>query len=653
MTGSNPRGVLRTLLHDTRANVMVIVAIAVIPMTAMAGSAIDIARLYTVKARLQQACDAGALAGRRFMTGTKLDTNAKTQARKFFDNNFPAGWFLTNAVDFTASDTADGQVAGNAVATVPMTIMGKALFGAKPVALTATCEARLEITNADVMFVLDTTGSMACSASDSTTACSTYVGLNPAVQTSGIWAVPEKSDARIKDLRTAVVEFYKTLNQAVDTNARLRFGFVTYTSTVNVGGLLSSANLVSDWDYESRVANYTTAKHTPSTGSWSGWGTEQTFGSSISSSNCDKYGTNQSFSQGSSSFNPNPSGNPAPAVPTAVVTGGAKPGNVTSIEYRRKSWSGSGTGNGTCKREQRSATTTYSTRYAFTDWTYKQVNYDVSGFKGGSATIAPGTDGTVATSKSYNALELAAAVSGGTTTLVSWKGCIEERDTDAVTSFDSNDLPPDLDIDLPATSRETRWRPMWPEIIYDKDKDNPDAKTGYVSCGKPAQKLQVMTETQVSNYVNAADFKAIGGTYHDTGMIWGARLLSPTGLFASENATAPNGKPISRNIIFMTDGAMAPNIDIYGLYGYERYDKRVGGGSTDLEARHNARFAAVCEAAKNKNITIWVIAYAQTMTTTLKDCASPGKDFYAADKDDLKDAFENIAKQIADLRLSK
>ena len=41
------------------------------------------------------------------------------------------------------------------------------------------------------------------------------------------------------------------------------------------------------------------------------------------------------------------------------------------------------------------------------------------------------------------------------------------------------------------------------------------------------------------------------------------------------------------------------------------------------------------------------------MTTTLSGCASPGKAYYAADDASLNTAFQNIAKQIADLRLSK
>ena len=48
-----------------------------------------------------------------------------------------------------------------------------------------------------------------------------------------------------------------------------------------------------------------------------------------------------------------------------------------------------------------------------------------------------------------------------------------------------------------------------------------------------------------------------------------------------------------------------------------------------------------------------VVAYAQSMTTELENCATRGKAVYAADDDELKEAFQKIAKQIAQLRLSK
>jgi hypothetical protein len=276
-----------------------------------------------------------------------------------------------------------------------------------------------------------------------------------------------------------------------------------------------------------------------------------------------------------------------------------------------------------------------------------------------------------------------------------WQGCIEERNTVVgATSYDQNSLPDDLDPDKPVvtdvdanglpTTKDTRWRPMWPDVIYYRGNsvapftdtssnsnanstpqpyDNSNyqntngvsyLKAGYITCGKPAQRLAVMTRTDVSNFVNASDFKAIGGTYHDTGMIWGTRLISPSGLFASDTAAWPNRQAPNRFIVFMTDGQMAPNTSIYGMYGMEQYDQRVTGGSFSNDTGyHNARFLAECAAAKARNITVFVVGFGQTLNSQLKACASPGQAYYASDNASLKTAFQKIAQQVAMLRISK
>ena len=177
---------------------------------------------------------------------------------------------------------------------------------------------------------------------------------------------------------------------------------------------------------------------------------------------------------------------------------------------------------------------------------------------------------------------------------------------------------------------------------------------GYAACGKPAQRLKVMTRTEVSNYVNATDFKALGSTYHDTGMIWGLRLISPTGLFAADTAAAPGRKAPNRYIVFMTDGITAPNTLIYGMYGMEYYDRRVTGGSYSNEADyHNARLLAECSAAKARNIEVFVVGFGQTLTSVLTSCASPGDAYYASDNAGLTNAFRAIAGKVAMLRISK
>ena len=271
-----------------------------------------------------------------------------------------------------------------------------------------------------------------------------------------------------------------------------------------------------------------------------------------------------------------------------------------------------------------------------------------------------------------------------------WQGCVEERKTVAATSFNQNSLPPDLDPDLPPTNMDTKWKPMWPEQIYNRyatylgysDKWSDDQlpnkasrsglyrylwntggdpeymAAGQVSCGKAVQRLKTMSRSEVSAYLNAPEFKPLGGTYHDVGMMWGTRFISPTGPFAADTAAWPGRSTPNRHIIFMTDGEMKPNADIYGAYGIERYDGRVGGGDVSeegLKARHNARFRAICEAAKSpRNVTVWVIAFGEELNDDLRACATqPSSQYaiFAASTNDLRAAFRRIAKQVASLRV--
>jgi Flp pilus assembly protein TadG len=659
-----PSGFLGRLRRDQRGATLAMMAAFVIPMIGVVGGAVDISRAYLVKVRLQQACDAGVLAARRTMTGSSVasDTNAKTQADNFFKINLKNGAYGATVTPIVVTDVmngsvATGTVAGSATASVPTTLMK--IFGKSSIAMSATCEATLQVANNDVMFVLDVTGSMNCSASDTPSTCGNNGGV-------------EKTDARIKALRTAVVDFYDTLATATTSTAQLRVGIMPYSANVNVGKLLTAANAAwvsSSTPYQTRLANYTTPQYVGQTPTVSS--ATEVYGSptSISSGNCASYGTNTAFS----GFTPSAASGGGPA-PTATWTKTFS--NNTTNDW---GYSGAPDTSGTtktCRRTVTTTTTTYKTVYRWNGtWTYQQDTFDTSGFKGGSATIATGTSGTVDVAGSYNPLTLLSATgaTGLTTASYSWNGCIEERQTVPNATFPT--IPTtayDLQIDqLPDSNLYTQWKPSWPQVVWDRNSPTIETSTttdhnqpidygnDVVPCPKQAMKLAVTTKTAVSNYVNASDFKAVGGTYHDVGLIWGARFLSPTGIFAAENRDpAPNGLPINRSIVFMTDGDMNPATYIEGLYGYEKIDRRISGASTtptdaDLENRHNERFSAICEAIKDMNITLYVVAYAQSMTTRLQNCATSGKSFYAANDADLKAAFQAIAKQIAQLRLSK
>ena len=657
-TGKTPDGFLMRLRKDARGNTMAMMAMGLIMLAGMAGSAVDVGRTYLVKSRLQQACDAGVLAGRRAMTSAAVDAPVITQANNFFNQNFANGNAGATTPVFTpvATTGADaGQITATATTRVPMSVMQ--LFGKTSIDLTVTCDARLQVSNTDVMMVLDVTGSMArCPNDDSS--CAGGAG------------------SKIEGLRAAVVDFYDTVQAATSTSSRFRIGFVPYSQSVNMGvdpftntNILPSSWMVANHTYQSRVANMDLDGWTGTTvfGSW----TNQTYGSAISNARCTRYGNNQSFS------------GYAPAGTTDVTTNNSNPNNTQaptttfsesqSTDVRRDyaRVTASYSGDKSCTRQWRQATTTYvrNGRFAFSSWDYKPVSYNVVNYTARSPmqvyTDSAAPTGSVTLSGSYNMVNLLTAPGSTVTgTSSAFDGCVEERDTVAQSSYSS--VPSgayDLDVTTTPFNDATSWKPMWSELVYDRNdvanelrvttNRSPDR---YYLCPPAASKLAVRTRADVVSYTDL--LTPDGYTFHDLGMAWGARLIAPTGVFAAENTTAPNGRAISRHIIFMTDGDMVTQPDIYTPHGYEKLDRRVSGASNvpeynDLVSRHNARFQALCTAAKNNNITVWTIAFGTSNPPTLVSCADPGKAFVATDTATLRANFQQIASQIAELRLSK
>jgi hypothetical protein len=167
-------------------------------------------------------------------------------------------------------------------------------------------------------------------------------------------------------------------------------------------------------------------------------------------------------------------------------------------------------------------------------------------------------------------------------------------------------------------------------------------------------KLTAMTASDrgtFNTYIQA--LPAMGNTYHDAGMTWGARLLSPDGIFADENQVAPNGRPIQRHLIFMTDGEMVTGRDNLSFQGHETTMQRVGStGNSDGNSRHTNRFLQLCAMMKAKNVTLWTIDFDTTQTASLVTCASGAdKAFTAANAAALNTQFQAIARQIARLRI--
>jgi Flp pilus assembly protein TadG len=650
---SRTRRFLTELARSTSGNSMILVAAAMVPIAGMVGGGFDMGRAYLAKSKLQSACDAGALAGRRTMVGTTWNAASTAAANAYFGVNFVVGKYGTAGLVRTFT-SADGRtVTGTASVNVPTTLMK--ILGYNNVPVNVSCEAVMNLPNTDVMFVLDTTGSMA--------------SINPG-----------DTQSRMVGMRTTIMNFYDTVELAKSVGTQVRYGFVPYSSNVNVGTLLKNDWVVDNATYQSREpAGASTSVSTTDEYNWLGWSNivnpYTVYTSVIPGEVCAPTGTHTltglSWAEDTT----------IPRAPDPV-TG-------LTIVYFKEVLTGSDfqvnvdPATGICTQtEYRYANSEYRHRYEVipagtsttsNSWIYRPVNYVVSGLKDPSGYMGLG-------------VVPAQVGSGQTTIAVNWHGCIEERATTTSTNYS---LPltttlKDLDVDSIPNPADptTQWRPHLPGLVFPRQSDSNltaaawPTKTDLQSyelaengkkaaCPGVSRKLTEYNSTTPGKRQNLSDYLAglmpEGLTHHDIGMIWGLRLMSPNGLFGTENATTPSGGQITRHLVLMTDGetnALVKEYDTYGLAGLDQRRYTIPSGETQsasdtaTNSLVEGRFAAMCNVAKAKNITVWVIAFGTSLTPMLTSCATdPSNAFQAGTTAALNTAFTEIAAKIANLRL--
>jgi len=536
-----------SLIRNQDGNVLPLAAAGTLVLMAMVGSGVDMSRSYRAHERLQAACDAAVLAGRRTVELNGFDQAAKDRAIEYFNTNFDPDQLGVTGTQFDVVSNDNGNtVEGVASAQVPSMIMQ--IFGFSQIPISATCSSTMGVGNSDVVMVLDTTGSMASTLGSTT---------------------------RIDALKTAMKNFYDTVaTSASGSSARIRYGFVPYSVTVNVGQILNDLNpayLASTVAVQSR---------------------EPIFGS----------------------FN--------------------KGGSGKSHGKKKKKKGGGGSS------------------YGFIGWNYRQINYDVSAYKNFQPQSYPiGNNGSNVT--------------------LNWDGCIEERETVNAPSFSFSSIfgispsaASDLDIDTPPdpANEATKWKPLLRGAAYFRltgsgyltnNATSSNGRAAYTACPKPAKILSTMTKSEFDAYANS--LTPSGNTYHDIGLIWGARMISPDGIWSSVvNDPPANGAEVARHVIFMTDGVMQPYYLMHSAYGVEWHDRRVtDNGWSNQAARHESRFNAVCEAVKSKGTRLWVIVFASNVTNSLRNCASPDSIFLADNAGELNKAFQEIAKNVGELRVTQ
>ena len=716
---AKPKGFLGKLRRNQSGNVMFMMAIGVVPLIAMVGGSVDVSRLYMARTRLQQACDAGALAARRSMaSNTALSATDQNIGYKFFDFNYPTAIFGSTGITRNyAAGAAAGTVNGTASVTVPTTLMQ--FFGYASYPISVSCQSTLNIPNTDVMFVLDVTGSMA---------------QIPAGDTI----------SKMDGLKGAVKDFYAALGPGKPTGAgRIRYGFVPYASNVNVGKILklyntnyvAGANGTENVNYTSRTAqtvvdNYAVntwnAESAQSYGSASN--STPSFGASYTNNGSAVGGFAASYSTDTSASNCSARSVPADAdVPaSAGSTNGPNyvsqtadptyPANSQTRTYtstqprvmRHYRYGGWVTPAKICYLQYTDAPYTRTTpsttnrtvatwlqRNKFVQWNYGQRAIDTSQFTqgvtlSGSNRVAPTVtsptyfteywDGTGSNPNlsydPYNNVNLT------TPSTLTWQGCIEEAQSDnSITTGSSiapSPMPSDLNIDLVPNSAATRWKPYLPELTYATTANNFIEATGWMDspallgagfsiCPAEASRLGQYTadvdatshvSTSFASYVDS--LQPVGGTYHDIGMVWGARFLSQDGIFSTENSNsaAPGGYPTGRHIVFMTDGTLDTREYSYDAWGMNYINGRVrptNADTTAMNAAHKRRLEILCNSMKGKGFTIWVVGFGiATLPSELTACATDSDHAsVASNSNALKARFQAIAQSIGGLRLAQ
>ncbi|WP_338468382.1 Tad domain-containing protein [Novosphingobium sp. ZN18A2] len=569
----------KSLLQDRAGNTIVLVAAAILPLLALVGSGVDMGRSYLVQSRLQRACDAGVLSGRKELaTFANFDSGADTmkvedQGDRFFNANFPTGIYGTRQRAFKLEIGSDYAVRGTASAIVPTTIMK--IFNFSQIPVSVDCTAQLDNANTDIMMALDVTGSMN----------QTLAG---------------DSQSKLATLKSTVKGFYTSIMANKVAGSTIRMGFVPYSTNVNVGAILKDDWVAPEWNYDTRVLN----------GSGDAFGTTSFWGawspvSGSSSSNVDQTYT-ASFDSRSNTYRC------LHSLPTGTGTNTTKKISTSSEDY-------AGPPSGTKTTDVWNRTrdgSFYSVALKDKTCVVTRTTYDNY-----IDTIPYITIPTMEHSSKWDYKSLSKDVSDWRT---GSNGCMEERATYDIDDYDNVDLSQALDLDIDgvpdAGDTDTQWKPEYPDIIYDRalqwngrgTMDAAESTTnaeyvapgliGLAACPAPAKKLQEWSKSNLDSYVDS--LSAGGSTYHDIGLLWAARLISPKGLFANENTV--DGKDVNRHLIFLTDGQTATLDLSYGAYGVEPLSHRRWNPSDSLTLNQTVekRFSFVCNEVKNHNITV-------------------------------------------------
>ncbi|MEZ5931558.1 MAG: TadE/TadG family type IV pilus assembly protein [Alphaproteobacteria bacterium] len=194
-------GARSAIMRDQRGIVAIIVGLAVIPMFAAIGLAIDGARGYMLQSKLSYAIDSAGLAGGRAFDSDQREDDIQM----FFDANFPPGYMdatIQGGKPRVVFDDEANTITIEATATIPTRLMS--VVGIPTMSVSARAVIQRQLPGMELVLVMDNTGSM-------------------------------RSDGKIgamKDAATALINILYGERETVDN---FWVGLVPYAATVNIG----------------------------------------------------------------------------------------------------------------------------------------------------------------------------------------------------------------------------------------------------------------------------------------------------------------------------------------------------------------------------------------------------------------------------------
>ena len=589
-------------------------AAGLLPVLAAVGSAVDIGRVYMVRAQMQAGVDAAALAGARSFG---LSEERSEQVNNYFQANMPDGLLGSAPI---VPDPAFQSVSGinrvkvDATTDLPMVFMK--LFGIPTMNITVTATAEMQPRPLEVMVVLDDTGSM-----------QTALG----------------SGTRMSALKTAMYDFINILHQGKPKREDLAMGFVTYTVTTNVGKILKEAGVtIQERDGFTNSATYT--GHTGLGTDPLGWAgcveNDQTVVDLSASATTMEVGAFDI-----DRILPGEDGRPGVRPYHYPPTTTPKPIGGTSWAW----------GTGTARTAAHYEPTSNDKNPKMPDG--RRNNFYRLAAKGDMA-----AGNVLANKPAYRQHFYDFYIGLNVTTADITDDVIVKTDGTYYAPGSGDDWKVEYSR-IPFIDSDADWAPANPSYGYPtRPSSNLKMPTPNWECPNPALKIAYgRDKTEYDDYITFDNYPLMpaSGTLHHIGMLWGYRLLTRDDKFIRTIPSQFQGEKPLRALVFMTDGDTAGASDAtwYGAYGNLR-EKRISSHASDNGKFINQvmyRFAKVCENAKRDGIEVYIVSLLATKDATrtaFRNCA--GANFReTSTQSEIQEAFRQIAVDLVDLHLTK